>query len=86
MSAAKTSVVILEPLLVARADAARSLSISESMLIELVAKGQVPKPRKISAGRSGWLVEDLRQFAKGLPVSDLLPPPNSGVGRAGKVA
>lgn len=82
----KAPIVFVAPAVLARANAAAFLSISESMLIDLVAKGQAPKPRKISAGRSGWLVKELQAWADGLPVSDLLPPVNCGLGRAGKGA
>jgi len=78
-------IVYVAPAVLGRSNAAAFLSISESMLDTLVAKGQAPKPRKISAGRSGWLVRDLQEWAEGLPVSDLLPPANCGYGRAGKV-
>lgn len=82
----KDTVISLKPLYLASAQAASFLSLSESMLIKLVAQGSLPKPRKLSAGRSAWLVEELEAWGKSLPVSDLLPPANCGHGRAGKVA
>ena len=84
MSKEQQSIIQLKPLYLARAQAASFLSLSESMLDKLVAQGDVPRPRKLSAGRSGWLVEDLEVWGKSRPVSDLLPPANSGYGRAGK--
>lgn len=80
---AKTPVVRISPLFLGRADAAAFLSISESMLDKLVAQGEAPRPRKISAGRSAWLVDELIEWGKARPVSDLLPPANGGYGRAG---
>lgn len=80
----KPSIVHIPPLFLARANAAVFLSISESMLDTLVARGDVPKPRKLSKGRSAWLVADLVEWGTSLPESDLLPPVNSGHGRAGK--
>jgi predicted DNA-binding transcriptional regulator AlpA len=80
----KQSIVKIEPFFLQRSDAAASLSISESLLDILVARGEAPKPRKITPGRSGWHVDDLREFARTRPVSDLLPPPGCGYGRAGK--
>ncbi|MCS4509174.1 helix-turn-helix transcriptional regulator [Xylophilus ampelinus] len=74
----------LKPLYLAKTDAASFLSVSESTLEMLVAKGDAPKPRKISNGRAGWLVEELEAWGKARPVSDLLPPPNSGYGRPSK--
>ncbi|VTU31769.1 putative transcriptional regulator [Variovorax sp. PBS-H4] len=79
-------IVTIRPLFLARPDAAAYLAISESLLDNLVARGKVPKPRKLSAGRTAWLVEDLDNWGRELPVSDLLPPENSGYGRAGKPA
>lgn len=80
----KQSIVQIPPLFLARTNAAAFLSLSESMLDTLVARGDAPKPRKLSAGRSAWLVDDLVNWGKARPVSDLLPPENSGYGRAGK--
>lgn len=80
----KTSIVHISPLFLSRANAAAFLSISESMLDALVARGDIPKPRKISPGRAAWLVEELVIWGKARPVSDLLPPAKSGYGRAGK--
>lgn len=89
MSAAaqlKNQIVTIQPLYLAKPQAAAFLSISESMLESLVSKGEAPKPRQISKGRVGWLVEDLIAWGKARPVSELLPPPDSGYGRAGKPA
>lgn len=78
------AIVQLKPMYLARAQAASFLSLSESMLDKLVAAGDVPKPRKLSSGRSGWLVKELEAWGDERPVSDLLPPAKSGYGRAGK--
>lgn len=80
----KQSIVQIPPLFLARTNAAAFLSLSESMLDTLVARGEAPKPRKLSAGRSAWLVDDLVNWGKARPISDLLPPANSGYGKAGK--
>lgn len=86
MSKDHQSIVQIKPLYLARTQAASFLSLSESMLDKLVAQGNAPKPRKLSAGRAAWLVEELEAWGKSLPVSDLLPPVNSGYGRAGKAS
>lgn len=49
-----------------------------------LAAGDLPKQRKLSAGRTGWLVEELRAWGHARPVSDLAPPENAGQRRAGK--
>ena len=76
-------IVQIRPLFLARPDAATYLAISESLLDNLVARGEAPKPRKLSKGRTAWLVEDLDAWGRTRPDSDLLPPENSGYGRAG---
>lgn len=72
------------PLYLQKMQAAAFLSLSESMFEKLVQMGEVPNGRKLSAGRTGWLVEELEAWGKALPVSDFLPPVGSGYGRAGK--
>lgn len=74
-------IVYLKPLYLDRVQAAAYLSLSESTLENLVAKGDAPKPRKLSKGRSGWLVDELETWGRARPVSDLLPPVNSSSGR-----
>jgi predicted DNA-binding transcriptional regulator AlpA len=48
--------------------------IGRSTFLEKVSRGELPKPRKIG-GRSMWLVEELQQAARDLPVSDSRPLP-----------
>ena len=76
-------IVQIKPLYLARPDAAAFLAISESTLDALVARGEAPKPRKVSAGRTAWLVEDLENWGRERPISDLLPPKNCEYGRSG---
>lgn len=82
----KIHIVSTKPLFLASQQAASYLAISESLLAKLVQTGDAPKPRKLSNGRAAYLVEDLDTWGRSRPVSDLLPPENSGHGRAGKVA
>lgn len=84
MSKAAVPIVHIRPLYLARPDAAAFLALSESTLDALVARGDAPKPRKLSAGRTAWLVDDLEIWGRARPTSDLLPPANSGYGRTGK--
>lgn len=79
-------IVSLKPLYLGREEAAKFLAISTSTLESLVAAGDAPKPRKVSKGRAAWLVEELEAWGRARPASDLLPPPDSGYGRAGKSA
>ncbi|MBP8019088.1 MAG: AlpA family phage regulatory protein [Hylemonella sp.] len=80
----KDAIITIKPLYLAREQAAMYLSISDSMLDKLVAQGDAPKPRRISAGRTAWLVDELDAWGRARPVSDFVPPINSGHGRAGK--
>lgn len=74
---ATITIVQTPPLLIARENAALVLGVSERTLEALVASGELAPPRKISAGRVGWLWRELQAFAESRPVSDL----GSGPGR-----
>lgn len=79
-------IITMRPLYIERAQIPAITTLSESSWDTLVAKGEAPKPRKISAGRSGWLLTDLEEWARTRPPSDLLPPRNCGKGRDKQVA
>lgn len=79
-----TTTTAIRPLFLDRSEAARYLSISETVLKTLVQTGDAPKPRKLSANRCAWLVEELDTWGRNRPVSDIAPVANSGYGRAGK--
>jgi len=66
--------VAIEPLAVDVKMAAAIFSISRSTFLERVSRGDLPKPRKLGA-RSVWLVEELRQAARELPLADDRPAP-----------
>lgn len=68
----------VEPIFVDLATAAASVSLSEPTWQRLVREEKAPAPRKISDGRVGWLLSEIRAWAAERPVSDLLPPPNTG--------
>jgi prophage regulatory protein len=63
------------PLLLSRDQAAAALGISVSSLEQLSRLGELPPPRRISAGRTGWLWRELQEWAEARPVSDLAPGP-----------
>lgn len=81
-----TPLITLAPLYLDRARAAEYLSISVSQFETMVARGDLPPPRQLSAGRVAWLVSDLTQWGLDRPISSALPPVNSGYGRAGKAS
>lgn len=73
--------VHIRPLYLSRADAAAFLALGESTWDALVARGEAPKPRKLSAGRTAWLVDELEEWGRNRPRSDLLPPQNCSLSR-----
>ncbi len=75
-------IVTMAPLFVNEEDAARLTSLSTALMQKLSASGEFPAKRKLSKGRAAYLVEDLQAWARSRPASDLLPPVNSGKGRA----
>ena len=71
----RPEIVTTPPLMVARECAAAALGISEGTLEALVRRGELPKPRKISAARVGWLWRELQEFAEGLRALERLADP-----------
>lgn len=71
------SVTIIQspPLMVDREHAAAALGVSDSTVEALVRTGELPPPRRISKGRTGWLWRELLEFAESRPVSDAAPGP-----------
>jgi prophage regulatory protein len=53
-------------------------SLSEGSIHKLMQEGGFPKPRMLSGRRVGWLAREVEEWAEARPVSDLLPPPNTG--------
>ena len=66
--------ISIEALAVNVETAAAMFSVARSTFLERVRLGDLPKPRKIGA-RSVWLVEELRQAARELPLADDRPAP-----------
>ena len=84
---AKTATIIqTPPLLVAREDAAAALGVSKGTVEALVRAGDLPPPRKISAGRTVWLWRELVAWAETRPVSDLAPGPGRPAAPADQTA
>lgn len=82
----KAAIVTIEPLVLAREDAANFLSLSVTSFEDMVTRRELPQPRKLAKRRVGWLVSELRAWGEGLPVSDIAPPENSDYGRRGNKA
>jgi len=69
------SIIQAPPLMVARENAAAALGVSDSTVEALVRSGELPPPRRISKGRTGWLWRELQEFAESRPISDAAPGP-----------
>ncbi len=74
-----TRVVHIDPVIVDRDTTCTIVGLSPSNIAMQVLKGTFPAPRKTSSNRIGWLLTELHAWAQGLPLSDILPPPSSGL-------
>lgn len=53
-------------------------TLSAATIEEEIRQERFPRPRQLSGKRVGWLVEEVQEWARTRPVSDLPPPPNTG--------
>ncbi len=83
MSAKK---IPITPIFIDLPTGAQVVAMSESAVQGLVRKGEFPQPRQLSDRRVGWLMPEVQQWAESRPVSQILPPQNTGVGRPRKEA
>ena len=65
---------------------AQVVAMSTATIERLEREGQFPKRRQLSGQRVGWLMPEVQQWAESRPVSQILPPQNTGVGRPRKEA
>lgn len=77
--------ILLKPVYLDKTGACTFVAIKATTLDELVRKGQFPKPRVLSTRRVGFLVRELEAWAESRPISDLLPPPNTGARKSSTV-
>lgn len=70
--------ITLRPGAIEKERAAQFVSISVSTLEKLQREGQFPRPRLLSDKRVGYLVRELEEWLESRPVSEQLPPPNTG--------
>ena len=80
------SKVSVTPILLDLPTVAEVVALSESTVQLLVRNGDFPKPRQLSKCRVAWLLPEIQQWAESRPVSQILPPQNTGVGRPRKEA
>lgn len=70
--------VVLKPIFVDIEGASGLTGMSKTTIWDSINNGEFPKPRKVSARGSRWLVREIEEWAESRPVSDILPPPNTG--------
>ncbi|MEM5387292.1 AlpA family phage regulatory protein [Paraburkholderia phymatum] len=68
----------MKPLYLDLPAVAAAVALSETSVQKLVRENQFPKPRMLSGRRVAWLTREVEAWAEERPVSDLLPPPNTG--------
>ncbi len=68
----------VKPLYVDLPTVAIMVALSEANVQLQVRKKEFPPPRVVSPRRVAWLVREVEEWAEERPVSDLLPPPNTG--------
>ncbi|WP_324400738.1 AlpA family phage regulatory protein [Ottowia sp.] len=61
-----------------KASAAEFLALSVSTFERLVREGRAPRPRQLSGRRVAWIRTELEAWLHERPVSELLPPANTG--------
>lgn len=59
------------------------MCLSNSSIERMVRKGEFPAPRQLSGRRVGYLLREVDEWLESRPVSDLPPPVNCELGRAG---
>ena len=70
--------VSIAPAALDREDAAAYLALSVSTFERLVRDGSIPQPRQLASRRVAWLRFELDEWLLSRPVSEQLPPPNTG--------
>lgn len=59
-------------------EVASLVTLATATIQRLVRDNEFPKPRQLSANRVGWLLREVEAWAEERPVSELLPPRNTG--------
>jgi prophage regulatory protein len=61
-----------------KSELTEATTLSKTTIEEEIRLGRFPKPRQLAGRRTGYLVEEVQEWARTRPVSDQLPPPNTG--------
>lgn len=57
---------------------AELVDLGESTIQKMCTTSEFPAPRMLTGRRVGWLVREVEEWAEQRPISNLLPPPNTG--------
>lgn len=72
------AIVAVKPAYLDIAGTCSYVALGESTLQKLVREDKFPKPRVLSDRRVAWLVRELDEWSESRPISDQLPPENTG--------
>jgi prophage regulatory protein len=78
---ANTKTALVKPLYLDLETVCTIVSLAPATVQLLVRQDQFPKPRLLSGRRVGWLLREVEEWAEQRPISDLLPPANTGARR-----
>lgn len=70
--------VAIAPLYVDLQTVASMVALSITSVQRLVRENAFPQPRELSPRRVAWLYREVEQWAEERPVSNMLPPENTG--------
>jgi prophage regulatory protein len=65
---------------------AQFISMSTASVQKMVREDRFPKPRMLSGRRVAWLTREVEEWAEQRPVSDILPPDNTGAPKRRAIA
>ncbi|KAF1042374.1 MAG: hypothetical protein GAK35_02747 [Herbaspirillum frisingense] len=59
-------------------------TLAETTIQKMIRDNEFPAPRQIAGRRVGWLVDEVKEWARTRPKSELPPPPNTGAKKPGR--
>lgn len=68
----------ITPIMIGIETVAQITELSKSTIEALIRADDFPKPRKASPRGARWLMREIQEWAESRPVSDILPPSNTG--------
>lgn len=68
----------MKPIYVDLPSVASLVTLATATIQRMVREGVFPKPRQLSANRVAWLLREVEAWAEERPISEILPPMNTG--------